>query len=1432
MDMRSKAYPSLPKDQRLCLVLPRIGDLRLRSQIPTEFLQRLYIHADPRRRFWYMRFQLTRKFIVMSKQGDLYTKTSLNTFTMAELPNKNLLSMPRVACGDLMKVLDLVQCSTIEGQHWELVLTRWRNGMETWLPLEVVQLYAVTILQEFYVNSINSWAFRGRIQPGNLLAFRTEVELWLFHPEFQEFYKKLRQRRATHSNKTVCSPQQGVMQARVKPERLIESVHSVNTPLTPHVSYVSQPPNSGRAITASDPSETVIQQFERRGLVRERQERLDQIRQNRHNELQQELLETTKQRANKQVEQLQRFECERRLQLERQREETHHELQNSPKEQQQRLGMQQKRDKLGKLHQQTQENWHEGKTQTVLQRKLQQRELLQEQTPARQSYNEKITLTLFQDKECQDDASLLSTSHQQEESTSSILVEDGNDNFVPLNSSSESNDIQMNAEKDSSRDSVSCLPQKRHRKRLLYSQVGLDDEDDDELPDLSQPPPSNCPQYEIQNIIEDDRFGGRSSHVRKKLKRLRKSVQLENNGTTSSCVDTNLAQLSDDYGDDDCLEITTATESGSLNDGNAGESYVGANCATELVDDGANRESIIMVGVIRCVCGATSVGGYRGRWFQCWNEECGVWEHADCVGFLTNNEFQPSLNHLCRRCDPEAYLTRREKASERILDWLFQCCDSRNVKQLMDLLEDNIGIVNIPLDWKNERYESRTLAMHVARNGLAQCLQYLIVERKVDIFATDLQSRNALHHAAQGGSVMCCRVLLKHDRKLLFHPDLRGCMPFHCMLQSIKASKLCISFMQENTALIGMGDLDSNFPIHYACQAVNRHTVKICRMVFAAQPSMLQEKSNEGLNPLMILCKSTGTASTDMIRNKTSNASEAIKSAKGVISLMLDIDVFGDCLNEKAPNGWSPLHFAAASGNHELITHLCNLALFDIHHAAKGSGQTALHIAAQHNRLLGIRALLRKGLNVTAKDSDGWIPMLYTEDAACIQEFMHYKLTKQLSRLHRMLSKYQLRGLVRRWQQLVARDPTCFNILNDWCQGKTERIERMEGLFLSNPYLLRLDNKIEYVRTNIIPSITKPSGTCSATVDNGEAGIKTYSKGQKKIAFVFSRGNGCFWKQFVGMGMRLEPEDFRLPIIFSIDRGGPGIDNQNTNLKLVLICLAAGLHEEIPGLLVRGSSCAQQKFCLSSDKQESAEQLVGFYLLGELVAHFVLFAVSLSGKLDFESSFLRCIGCHGMYKMTCDAPWKICGRAFVAGFEAVLPGTLTLFRAEDLRILFNGPQTSLNALQIDWSTAVDWKVCSFRATDDKDGENAKTWLPRLMNELVEEEQQLLLLFMTGTFQMVNDRFFRSNGELDRITVASYPETDVVFDHDLMFPTLENNPDILRLPSYSCYEAFKKGMLSKVYSSARGSIKADIEVVYTMDLKCYHWSFNASLASPC
>ncbi|TDH66876.1 hypothetical protein CCR75_005351 [Bremia lactucae] len=1388
--MRSNAYPALPEGRKMLLVLPRTGDLRLRPQLPNLFAQRLFIHADPRRRLWYARFQLQRKFIVMSTQGDLYVKTSDTNFTINDLPKRNVLSMPRMARGDFVKAIDLVQCSRYGGQRWELVLTRWSNGMETWLPHEVVQLLAPDLLQEFYVNSINSWAFHARLQQGSLSAYRTEVELWLFHTEFQKFYLQLHTKRA--ANGTVLqSPHQSGGPLRCLPIKSEELTSSV----VPHQAQAVYPSVPVLA-TTSDPSEAVIQAFEERRRAREYQE---QLAHNRRQFLQQQL----QQRIEKQQQQLQLEQEENLRQLQaqernlriQQQQKTHLEVQKKQKEYQVRLRLQQEREKIMDIQQLEQERRQRSREQEQLRRRL-----LQEQSRKEQSAkNQDLISKGLQSRKKEQNNCFPAAVQSTKDSHSKLSRSKGGDTAnVPLRMSEceKSDDFAFSMTRKGSSGGFSSI--KRRRKRLLYSQVNHDDDDGDDLADLFQLSSKSCQHDKLQDTSVTKSSCGKQSRKRKML-RLCDIDEGEKN-----IVD--LSQLPENINAD---EITlTASAAPILKESIRGD-FIAVECSTvssNPTEDNFNDfdadydlEPLNLSGRIRCICGALSAKGYRGQWLQCQNNDCNVWEHADCVGVLTVLEHRQPLKYLCTHCDSNSYMARCLNSSCRILDWLFQCCDSQNTKQLINLLIKYTGDFKSSSDWNHARYNNRSLAMHAARNNQVKGLCYLLNERKVDIFATDSQSRNVLHHAALGESILCCQELLKQEQKLLLQQDLRGSMPFHFMLQSAKLNYLCLPYMKEDASLVGMGDLNSNFPIHYACKALNCYTIAICRIILLAQASMLQERSSDDLYPLMILCKAADIS--NVTRNKAAVVNQVFESVKNVIVLMLDVDIFGDCLHQTASNGWTPLHFAAASGNHELVTYLCSIDLCNVHNAAQTSNQTALHIAAQNNHTLCVRALLIKGLDVITKDNDGWIPMLHAESAACIQEFMHYKLTKQLSRLHRMLLKFESRGIVSRWQRYVARDPTLFNILNDWCRRDLERIERMEGLLLSNPFLLRLDNKTRYVLEKIIQSIKKSPGKCSAAVENQKLG-RGKQLTQNKLAFTFSRDNGSFWKQFVCMGMRLEPEDYRLPIIFLTNASSQDVKDYRSNLKLVLVHLAAGLLDDFPGLVGCGSAGVLETEPLSSNKDELAAQLLALFMLGQLTAHFVLFSVPFCEVLNFNAAFLRCIVCKGKYRLACDNVWENAGRCFSAGFEAVLPATLELFHADELSVLLYAPETKLCVLQINWKVVVDWNMCTYEALGGLSADNAKIWFPRLMSELVYEEQLLVLLFMAGNLQIIKDCFFQTKAGTQRIMIECFPETGSIVNHDAMCPMMEHDPEILRLPSYSCYDAFKNGFLYVIRHTAR------------------------------
>ncbi|KAE9006963.1 hypothetical protein PF011_g11337 [Phytophthora fragariae] len=614
MDMRSKAYPALPEGRGLRLVLPRQGDLRFRPQIPAVFAQRLYIHADPRRRFWYARFELKRKFIVMSTRGDLYAKSCVATFTMADLPKKNVLSMPRVARGDLVKVLDLVQCSRSEGQQWELVFTRWRNGMETWLPLEVVQLYGANLLQEFYVNSINSWAFHSRVQPErNLTLFRTEVELWLFHKEFQKFYERLRETRA--GGGTEKHPQQRAVQTsdqvRVKPENTAPSADSAHT----------RPTVQGQATIAavhSDPSEAVIREFEQRRLARERHEQLERQRRNQAVALQQA---DTQQRLRRDQEelrlrvQLEEQERERRIQHERQRQRAHEALHQKQKEYQQRLKLQQEREKLAEIQRQVQEKRQRAQEQEQLRQRLQQDKPTKQTPVSRRRQDAKTRVHLRTEPSNQEQQKSARSKSTKARNSSSIWSKDGDDEYVPPEVSESENsdasaDSDVSADSEASDESLRThRTQRRRRKRLLYSQVQGDDEEDDDLPDLSQPPPSVRRRNTPEDSSEDDAPIRNPARPSKRRKRLPQPDLPDGNGGTSSNIEVDLTQLSDDDEEDDFVEVSTATPVVTQeNPGDEAGDGLTSDVEVETIDDDVgvdvdddmDFEPLTIIGDIRC----------------------------------------------------------------------------------------------------------------------------------------------------------------------------------------------------------------------------------------------------------------------------------------------------------------------------------------------------------------------------------------------------------------------------------------------------------------------------------------------------------------------------------------------------------------------------------------------------------------------------------------------------------------------------------------------------------------------------------------------------------------------------------------------------------------------------------------------------------------
>lgn len=812
----------------------------------------------------------------------------------------------------------------------------------------------------------------------------------------------------------------------------------------------------------------------------------------------------------------------------------------------------------------------------------------------------------------------------------------------------------------------------------------------------------------------------------------------------------------------------------------------------EAWDDEMSKTTPMVIGDIRCVCGADSVGAYAGKWLHCWMDECGVWEHADCVGVI-GHDVQTS-RYVCSNCDAAACRVRRASAKAQLVAWLFQCCESKNSVQLLSLLRENPSQESSK-DWRNPKEHNMTLLMKAARFGLVKGVQYLVHVAKVDVFATDDASLNVLHHAVLGGSRRCVLYLLNQEPKLVAHQDKQGRTPVHCLLESPALNDICLQLLAKDPSLAVTGDLSTNAPIHYACRALSAATPEICRILLQDQPQSIQEVSSDGLSPLLLLCAADW---------RQLSATKAAAYVKDVVSAMLDVDVLGSCFDARAPNGWTVIHFAAAAGNHELVSFLCRHELVDVHAMTTESSETALHIAASAGHALCVRALLRSGLRETAKDADGWIPMLHAPSAAVIQEFLPYKLTKQLSRLNRMTGKFQQKDLVRQWQRRVVTDPTCFDMINDWCQSDLDRIKRMSGLFLATPFMLRLDNKLDYLYKVAFPAYRARQQEQKESDETASASDAPPLMPRRGLKFAFGASSGSYWKQFVRMAKGLEPEDFRAPMQFTIASSRDGGDAA-ADAKTVLARLVGGLAAIEPGFLSHNASAPEETRARTESTAEALQaRLLDFYLLGELVAHLALYGVSLSGVLDFSPSFLRCAL---REPEADDAQWLVRAQSFAGGFEHVAPSVLRILRPNDFRVLVNGRAHMLKANAVEWELAMDWSAL---------GESSKTqaWWSRLLSELVLEEQQLVLLLLTETFTAANQKlWFTTSGtvrvlqrlvkvlrlslpsEADDSDDDAFPDDDAERSQtDAVLPFVDQRARTLSLPVYSDYEAFKRAVL--------------------------------------
>ncbi|GLD99283.1 hypothetical protein PINS_up008001 [Pythium insidiosum] len=1322
MDIRTKRYPPLPPKggPRLSIVLPTRGDLRLRPLLPAAFLQQLGIHCTPDLAQLYAHFVLIRKFVVMSSDGDLYTQMLRTELRLDDLP------WPRAAAaaaasraarhreGARPRAVLHVRtrtaarsCPTCAGSSCACA---GAADKETWIPIELMASQPPNLLQEFYVNCINSWAFHDRIAPQSLSMFRTEVELWLHQPEFQKFYEQLRRRRSLLSDApppTTAAHAQAPAPARAPTPT---PTASIPTPAPTHASVpktTAAPASVPAPVPAPAPAS----------------------------------------------------------------------VSDAPVP-----------------------------------------PPSQPQPPSQAPYESPVALSSMPSPPSSPSpprARRRRLRRPQLDSSASEYEDedDEDDDEDPLASVTS---VRRVDDKRHARAEPTDQQQqtKKRRKRLKWSQVDADangDDVDKELQELShrkQKQRHEGDDAAVPIVIDDeedeDDEESPTDNQKKKTKKKKKATTNESDGADAD------GEENDDEDEDDAL----------LDD----------QLAQEEEDEAAADAvaSAAFGGRIRCVCGATRVGRYRGQWLQCWNEACGAWEHAECVGFVRRSR-RNVRDHRCARCDFAAFDARLQRVrATQLREWLWGSCASRNERLVLELLRDktdarvrSVVVKPVPHDdvSLDADVRGRTLLMHAARFNLARVVHRLVTRWRVNVFATDAQSRNAMHHAALGNALAVARYLLARTSALVRHQDLSGQSPLHLMLASARLNELCVGVLKRDRALALTGDLGGRLPIHYACRVVNGWTVVLCRRIFRVDPRAAFEREPEtGMRPLSLLCAASAAPTTDET-DKT-----GVYIAR-VLERMLEIDVLARFLADRDTRGWTALHVAAASGHHAVLAVLLR-ALTHVEQRDAitfDTGETALHLAARTDRERAVRELLQQGLDVLAVDAAGWIPALRATAPRCVTEFLHWRLGEQLLKLSDLARTPKHREAVRRWLRGVARDPTAHSVVNDWLSRQpTGALDELDELASLEKALVRLDNKLAFLRGHVFPALEA----------DARVGDDDDDDAQSAAVIQLKLGSDC-WAQFVAQTRTRDPAVFRdSRLRISLNKS-----NSSASLTLVLARLLAALLHPTTGLLQRSATGVVEP--AARLQAADRETLVAFGVLGQLVAHVALRGVSLSDVVEFSTPFLRLVVARGRDSKpsSSSAVARACAESFALGFDLVAPATLALLSDLELRLLLHGREwgaLAAQALKTDWATAVAWigfdAVNETREPEAEAEAEAETtarsektvvvaWLTRLVLELVEEERVLLLVFLAGTLRHAQRVFARdadssqeeeeeeeddakSNGRVTlqrfrRAQDATLPfeNDDSDDDDDALLPVMHETTRTLWLPMYSSFESFRVALLA-------------------------------------
>ncbi|KAK7074366.1 hypothetical protein SK128_009451 [Halocaridina rubra] len=282
--------------------------------------------------------------------------------------------------------------------------------------------------------------------------------------------------------------------------------------------------------------------------------------------------------------------------------------------------------------------------------------------------------------------------------------------------------------------------------------------------------------------------------------------------------------------------------------------------------------------------------------------------------------------------------------------------------------------------------------------------------------------KTSLHFAAHTGNLDIFKRLLEAGADITAI-DKDGFTPLHIavatekdhivheivMFEKIKRESCC--------DLINATNNIQKTPLHFAAHAGNVNVLKL----FLNNGGDITLKDKDGYTPLhvaiangrelivkeLVLFAENQIERYDNYFNSTNNIRKtplhfaAHKNLVETLKILLEADAD---ITAKDEDGYTPLHVAVANGNEDIVKELIkfmksrNRNTRDVFNVKNNMRKTPLHFAARTGNLDILKVLLDAGVDVIAKDKDGYTALhvaIASEKDKVIQELLNFEKIKQ-----------------------------------------------------------------------------------------------------------------------------------------------------------------------------------------------------------------------------------------------------------------------------------------------------------------------------------------------------------------------------------------------------------------------------------------------------